>query len=64
MEFVAYFAKMTETGMSAEAAQQVIAGSNAERLTDTQSGVWALSDERKYIILGEDNIWEEMGREA
>lgn len=43
---------------------QVVIGSNIERLTDTQSGVLALSDERKHIILGEADIREEVTSEA
>jgi hypothetical protein len=40
--------------------RQAVVGSNAERLTDTQSGVSAPPDERKHVILGEGNIREDM----
>jgi hypothetical protein len=39
---------------------QVAVGSNTERLPDVSSGMSAPPDGRKYAILGEDNIREDM----
>jgi hypothetical protein len=43
---------------------QAVVDLNAKRLTDTQSSVLAPPDERKYVILGEDNIREDMRSEV